>query len=67
MLMLNPEQNFIVSYQLQNMEVDNGNADKSLISSECKRLLKEPDLQGKLFTLFCKGGNYAGLVEKFII
>lgn len=49
------------------MEVDNGNADKSLISSECKRLLKEPDLQGKLFTLFCKGGNYAGLVEKFII
>lgn len=67
MSILNPKQNFIVSYQHQNMEVDNGNADKSLISSECNRLLKEPDLQGKLFTLSCKGGNYVGLLEKFII
>lgn len=67
MSILNPEQNFEVCYQLQNMELDNGNADKSLISSECDRLLKAPDLQTKLFTLFCRGGNYAGLLVKFII
>lgn len=67
MSILNSEQNFEVCYQLQNMEVDNENADKSLISSECNRLLKAPDLQNKLFTLFCKGGNCAGLLVKFII
>lgn len=67
MSILNPQQNFEVFYQLQNMEVDTENAEKSLLSSECNRLLKAPDLQTKLFTLFCKGGNYAGLLVKFII
>lgn len=67
MSVLNPEQNLTVSYQLQSIKVDNGNADKSLISSERNRLLKEPELQGKLFIHFCKQGNYAGLLEKFII